>query len=316
MKHLIIYHADCLDGFGAAWVAYNALREKHPEDEIELFEGVYGNFLCGFKTVLNKEVDVYILDFSYSPEMLVELCACVNQVIWLDHHKTAIDAWLDYYKNKAFEYLPKNLYRYLYVNHSGAMLTWHYFYPNKEAPLLIKHIEDRDLWLFKLPETKAFIANLNTYKKDIALWDDINYDIGRKHSDSYREFCYQGLAVLRAYIKQVENIISSSKRYIVIDSLTGLCCNAPHQFSSDIGNTLATESRTFGATYYTDKEDNVVFSLRSIGDFDVSYIAKRFGGGGHKNAAGFTLKPENWNSSSSVKGLQLWSYTTPIEVFL
>lgn len=32
------------------------------------------------------------------------------------------------------------------------------------------------------------------------------------------------------------------------------------------------------------------FSLRSRGDIDVSEIAKKFGGGGHKNAAGFQLK--------------------------
>jgi len=29
------------------------------------------------------------------------------------------------------------------------------------------------------------------------------------------------------------------------------------------------------------------YELRSIGDFDVGFVAKKHGGGGHKNAAGF-----------------------------
>jgi len=38
-------------------------------------------------------------------------------------------------------------------------------------------------------------------------------------------------------------------------------------------------------------EKKVFISLRSQGDLDVSEIAKRHGGGGHKNAAAFTCTP-------------------------
>jgi nanoRNase/pAp phosphatase (c-di-AMP/oligoRNAs hydrolase) len=43
------------------------------------------------------------------------------------------------------------------------------------------------------------------------------------------------------------------------------------------------------AACYWDTPEGRVFSLRSIGDFDVSEIAKQYGGGGHKNASGFRL---------------------------
>jgi oligoribonuclease NrnB/cAMP/cGMP phosphodiesterase (DHH superfamily) len=44
----------------------------------------------------------------------------------------------------------------------------------------------------------------------------------------------------------------------------------------------------FSASYFI-KEGKKIYSLRSRGDFDVSVIAKAFGGGGHKNAAGFSV---------------------------
>jgi nanoRNase/pAp phosphatase (c-di-AMP/oligoRNAs hydrolase) len=74
-------------------------------------------------------------------------------------------------------------------------------------------------------------------------------------------------------------------------------------FASEAGNVLARESGTFGATWFKDKDGNVRWSLRSIGDYDVSIIAKQFKGGGHKNAAGFTLKPDSGETEAGVK---LW----------
>lgn len=35
-KYLIAYHANCVDGFTAAWVAHNAIKEMYEQTEIEL----------------------------------------------------------------------------------------------------------------------------------------------------------------------------------------------------------------------------------------------------------------------------------------
>jgi len=60
---------------------------------------------------------------------------------------------------------------------------------------------------------------------------------------------------------------------------------------------LAKESGTFGATYYQDSNMQIHFSLRSIGDYDVSKIAKQFGGGGHRNAAGYVIDKVDANGN-------------------
>ena len=68
-----------------------------------------------------------------------------------------------------------------------------------------------------------------------------------------------------------------------------MACNASSKYASDLGHLLANESGTFGCVYWFNGE-NWIYSLRSNGDFDVSEIALKYGGGGHCNAASFTTK--------------------------
>lgn len=64
--------------------------------------------------------------------------------------------------------------------------------------------------------------------------------------------------------------------------------NLPYAMSSDAGHIMG-KGEPFAACY-TDTEKGRVFSLRSSPEgVDVSEIAKQYGGGGHKHAAGFTI---------------------------
>lgn len=67
-------------------------------------------------------------------------------------------------------------------------------------------------------------------------------------------------------------------------------CNAPHYYASELAGFMA-EGKPFAGVFSTNGEDEF-WSLRSRSDagVDVSAIAKQYGGGGHKNAAGFKVK--------------------------
>lgn len=69
---------------------------------------------------------------------------------------------------------------------------------------------------------------------------------------------------------------------------SGLAANAPASLASDLGHELANTSGTFGLVWSMAGDGQIHCSLRSNGDYDVSAIAKAFGGGGHRNAAGFS----------------------------
>jgi len=277
VKHLIIYHSHCNDGFGAAWAAWKALKET---GLVELYAASYGKEPP--YELISKEVNVHILDFSYPPHQLMTICDMAKHVTMLDHHKTAIEAYIGLNPDEP------NCTIVFDTERSGAMLAWNYYHKDKQPPRIIEHIQDRDLWHFKLEYTKEVHLNLNTIPKELPIWDSLIEKIDRSGFE-YSKFVEGGAAIKRYYDQLIQNILATNKCYIYIDGIAGLSCNCPGALASDLGHELANESGTFGLTWELLKDGNVKCSLRSNADFDVSAMAKQFGGGGHKNAAGFVI---------------------------
>jgi hypothetical protein len=74
-------------------------------------------------------------------------------------------------------------------------------------------------------------------------------------------------------------------------AVRGVAVNANALFASELGNLLAEQSGTFGLIWQLSGDGEIKASLRSKGNFDVAAIAARYGGGGHRNAAGFRMAP-------------------------
>jgi oligoribonuclease NrnB/cAMP/cGMP phosphodiesterase (DHH superfamily) len=194
---------------------------------------------------------------------------------------------------------------------SGAMIAWEYFHPATEVPMLIKHIDDYDRWQFKIEGTKEFNKALWSYAPwSFEQWKEkFFYQIGFSAEDGVREkplidMKMEGAAILRAHDANVKAVVKSVARkcmlqYKVNDTSgswhdatytkEGLAANCPPHLSSDVGHQLANQSGTYGLLWFINKEGKCLCSLRSNSDYDVSAIAKTFGGGGHKNAAGFEV---------------------------
>lgn len=298
MKHLIIYHANCMDGFGAAWAAYTGIRDnvnsdiefRSECDEIQLWPANYGEPWPQEEIAISTQI--HIVDFSYDPKDTRCICDDSHSVVLLDHHKSAIDKFNVAWNLKS---IPENMTLILDDSKSGAMLAWEYYHPNESVPNLIRHIQDRDLWKFEMMNTKAFHLNLSTFPKEIQVWTDINDAIESSYNsivpdnNYYDKFICCGNAIDRYYQQTIQSIIESGKVEFTIDGIKGLACNCNGMFASDIGNILAKESGTYGLTWNEDNKKQEKISLRSIGEFDVAKIAESFGGGGHKNAAGFSV---------------------------
>ena len=154
-KTICIYHASCADGFTAAWVVRSVLGSN-----IE--------FHAGFYQTPPPDVTgkiVYIVDFSYKRPIMEEIVKKAAKVIHIDHHDSAIKDMADFTApNFESLYSPDN-------TESGAMLTWKYFYPTREVPALIRHVDDRDRWKFSLPGTREIQANIFSYAYTFENWD-------------------------------------------------------------------------------------------------------------------------------------------------
>lgn len=281
MKPICIFHKGCTDGFGAAWV----LHSMFGEGRVDFVAANYGD---APPDVLGRAV--YIVDFSYKRDVILEMAKKATSIVILDHHKTAKEE-LDFNPNTLAEkcYCPMTIA--FDMNHSGAMLAWKYFY-TADAPALIKHIEDRDLWKFELEGTREIIAALYSYPMEFDVWDKLM-------EEDIEKLRVEGAAIDRAHLKNVTSMIKYGTYPVKIAGYGVPAVNAPHMYASDVGNQLS-ETAPF-AVIWIATENSVRFSLRSSANnpehVDVSEIAKLFGGGGHKHAAGFEISREEIGQS-------------------
>ena len=292
---MCIYHGNCADGFGAAWVVRKALGS-----DVEFVAGIYGQEP---PDVAGK--DVVIVDFSYKYDILAALARKANSVIVLDHHKSAAEdlarfesfhagveedtrrddgATLLGWKTAHVMANSQNgptIACCFDMNRSGAMLAWDHYFPNQEPPQLLRHIEDRDLWLFKLEGTREIQANLFSYPYDFEVWDQLMAaDVLTLVSD--------GAAIERKHHKDVAELVGVTKRRLSIGGFDVPVASLPYTLTSDAGHLMA-QGEPFAACYW-DTPTGRVFSLRSTDEgIDVSEIASQYGGGGHRNASGFRV---------------------------
>lgn len=283
MKPLIIYHANCTDGFGAAFCAW--LKFGDMADYLPMNYGEQAEF-----NVAGREV--YILDFSFPKEVMDHIFRHAKHVVWLDHHKTAFEMWCETERELhiACYPLPSDHLIVLDNSKSGAMLAWEHF-NQTEPPLFIKLIDDRDRWQFKLPQSKAFHTAMSMRKPwSFESWKN-EFACPQVYFYGISELLNQGELLLLYQKQQVESLAKYGRK-VVIPFESGPCRGLAVNTSvhmSEVGHELANRSGTFGLIWYLGENGQAKVSLRSNGDYDVSAIAKQFGGGGHKNAAGFSI---------------------------
>lgn len=295
MKKLCIYHGGCDDGFAAAWAVRHALG-----DDVEMHAGQYGR-----EPPDATGRDVMLVDFSYKRDVLDRLAQKARTVLILDHHKTAAEDLAGYPEPPVGPYNPDAMndrasvmgwplaaYCLFDMNRSGAGLAWDYFHTMEgghiEArPRFIDYIEDRDLWRKALPGSDEFTIALRSYPQEFPLWDTLV----RGGPDALVE---EGKSIQRYYRLRVEEFKRGAYRSsVTVDGVEIPCMatNAPYFAASEVAGELAgTEGVQFGLCYFEGSNGDYLYSLRSRGDFDVSAVAKAFGGGGHKNASGFKAK--------------------------
>jgi len=292
-KPLVIYHANCLDGFGAAFAAW--LKFGDDADYVALDYPDRRDF-CTNTDMSGR--DIYVLDFSFGKLTTEALIEVANKFIWLDHHKTAFEEWLGVYQpGITHDNYTKNLHIQLNDNKSGTILAWEYFHPETPVPLWAAYIDDRDRWQWKLVNTKHFCFALSQLEQSFKVWNDTIWNVDC--------LINKGNIINEYYTSQLNRAIEATLEECEILGQRGLCANLPPMFASEAGNILATKSGTFGATWFKCSDGSVKWSLRSNGDYDVSELARQFGGGGHKNAAGFVFTPDS-GISGAESGVKLW----------
>ena len=266
----LILHHDDEDGFTAAWIVWRICRELNIVDGTTFHAVQYGNKP---PDVTGKHV--YILDFSWPRADLEKMQKQAKSLVVLDHHKTAEEE-LRGMEGCIFD-----------VTKSGARLTWEYFSLEgpKPAPTLVEYVEDRDLWKFELEASREINAAIKSYNRTFANWEMLHLRLTQARAGLVSE----GKAILRYQAKEIQTVTYDCDRISLDGKKTFVpCANVTGSIISEAGQFLAM-SEPYSVVFYRTRT-HTVFCLRSgLNGADVGEIARKFGGGGHKHAAGFQL---------------------------
>lgn len=329
MKTYVLYHANCQDGLGAKYAAWKKFGDRaiyipvqygqplpeissvttfskidlgehffDPESGAKYFKqtqdtaevltgggcGTDGLATFSLDDTVQDNIQVFILDFSYPRDVLEELRSRVDTLVILDHHKTAKEA-LEGFEGAVFD-----------MNKSGAVLAWEYFHPGVEVPQLLLHIQDRDLWQFRLQGTQELTPSLYVIGDDMQALDAMadNSDTGQYFLTAAIQ---NGSAVLRHQAKQISNAVKN----VVVLPFKGYKVGVLNTTTlvSEIGTAIYTSPELdvdFSMSFFIDKTGVPILSFRSSSDkehpVDVSALAAELGGGGHRTAAGAKVSLE------------------------
>lgn len=321
---IVIYHGNCADGFSAAWCFShyaNLLRAgKYLEDVDKLPPAIeaarHGPIFTYHAGVYqNPPPDVtgrvvYLVDFSYRKEVVKEMCAVAEKVWLIDHHKTALEDLAPLYTSIGGPEKIANLGVYVDLRRSGAMLAWDFLFNDgdigkeiepsapgyQRPPILLEHVQDRDLWRFKLEGTREIQAAMFSRDYTFENWNTMMLGGLSEKMNLWKE----GVAIERKHFKDIDELLKVAKRTMFIGGYEVPVCNLPYTLASDAGSKmclLPDGSRDFTVPFsacYFDTATHRVFSLRSVNTgMDVSQIAQTYGGGGHPTASGFRVSREH-----------------------
>ena len=315
-RTICIYHGNCADGFTAAWAVRKALS-----DNVEFVPGVYGEAPPDV-----TGADVIMVDFSYKRPVIHEMARSARTILILDHHKTAqaelaglpppvglgptgpapsdwgfTDVASGYHPgvmedNARACNAPAALHAIFDMDRSGAQIAWDFFHPGQPRPKLVDYVADRDLWRFDLPRSREVAAWVFSTDYTFGKWSGLSARI--EDDQEWPGIVAEGAAIERKHFKDIHELLKVTRREMVIGGHRVPVANLPYTMASDAAGAMA-EDAPFAACYF-DRSDARVFSLRSRreGGMDVAEIAASYGGGGHRNAAGFQA-PIGWEGDDA-----------------
>lgn len=294
MKKYIIYHDKCPDGLTSA-ALFMIHTIKYNYDDSHNYEFIGGNYNMTLEDLnLKPNSIVYFLDFSFKFDLFSKILEEAHSVFLLDHHKTAYDELHSLFNHTKLKV-------YFDKNECGASLTYKYLYPDKPLPIVIEHIRDQDLWLWKDPNSKFYCSFLNTVEPTLeGYYNYFKFYFAFPDKDSiYKNALFVGEKLLQFNERRALNCIEANLRKFDFDQFKDVCIiNCPSDLTGYISTKLIdTGSETVLITY-TIGPKGLRVSIRSKDEVSIS-IAKLIDpikAGGHPKASGAFIPFEQFSS--------------------
>lgn len=309
-ENIIFYHKNCNDGF----ISSRVVNSKFKNSKNNLISLGYGSELN--KEIMNElsklqnpsDTNIIFVDFSPDEETSKYFLTSLDKyksIIIIDHHKTFAEKFVKLFNEMYPNYtktkididssfiikLPPTLYFYFDVNMCGSTLAYKVFNEENEIPMLLKHIEDRDIWLNKLQPYTDYIAEAISCDEKF-IEDKFN------NNNIYEDETLNELKIVGEHYSNykkhlVDKTINDWEKHKTYISINGNKIPAINYqlFQSEIGSEVAKKVKEQICCIYNVNlfKNEVVISFRSTNKTARKY-AELLGGGGHDDAAGAKIK--------------------------
>lgn len=280
MKTIVIYHRADFDGLFCREIARKFLNEA------ELIGWDYGDP----EPIVAPEDALYILDLSV-PGLMAH-----PNLTWIDHHKSAMEKY------------PDTIAGYRIDGVAACRLAWQYFsYVPPRAtkqdfidravsePLAVRLAGEYDIWDKRDPNAELFQHGLRSRELGENMWELLLSGPTPEQDGKHGAAELVVAALLDAgesiqYVKTRENesIITGSGFTLEFEGLKFLACNAARYNSQLFTAGLKPEHEGCFGFNWDGKQWRVsLYGVPGKPEVDLSKIAVKHGGGGHKQACGF-----------------------------
>lgn len=266
----VLYHSNSLDGFSAAFIIW---QEKCSTKDISSIE--FGGTDYGFVPHDIENKHVICLGFTYRKNSILSALEKSLSLTIIDNHIfDDSDIGENIKNNSKFRHIQ-------IADKISSIVVWNMLFDEIEAPALLRYIQDRELWEFKMTNTREIIAALSSYSLDFSSWFQLFHT-------PIEELLKEGFIIRRYQTELTKAVVKNSTRINFMGYSRIPIVNCPWFIMSEVVGILSNNEQF--AIGYFDTNNKRHFSLRSSvkSKVNVLKLAKAFGGGGHKNAAGFT----------------------------
>jgi len=233
---------------------------------------------------------IFMVDFGMQPfDDMVKLKEKCGKLIWIDHHSTALNDLKE--SGVEFDGIQKE-------DKAGCELTWEYLNPDTPLPDSVYYLGRYDVWdLNANPNILSFQYGMKQYEDttpESNIWNEIlpsksfkEYLNGKVNPNHLAKIIVDGNLILKYQKAENKKRCEAMSFETEFEGLKAIAMNMG-----------MTSSQIFDSVYDENKYDIMLPFSRKLGQWTVSIyttkdnihvgkIAKKYGGGGHKGAAGF-----------------------------
>lgn len=272
----VFYHSSDPDG----WCSGAILKQEH--STADFYPINYGEPFPWED--ISKHDEVWMLDFCLEPfEDMLKLKESCTTLIWIDHH---ISALKEYYK------CGTKIAGLQETGRGACELVWKHIYPNKPIPTAVDLIASYDVWDHSDPRTVPFVYGIRSFTDtsphNTLLWNTLLLFNDEKLKRKIDNIIERGKVVLEFLGSEYSDYVNAYCFDTELEGYKVLACNRGISGKKLFDSVWDSDKYDIACTFCRLPSKRWTVSLYADDTgVDVSKIAVKYGGGGHKGAAGF-----------------------------